>query len=59
MLYYHTILEIKMSSFKYVGTEREGGDDVVKHSDHEGGRGKTLVTTITWQTCILIQTFII
>ena len=39
MLYYHTILEIKMSSFKYqksgvqkvnkyVGTEREGGDDM-------------------------------
>ena len=39
MLYYHTILEIKMSSFKeqkscvqkvhkYVGTEREGSDDM-------------------------------
>ena len=39
MLYYHTILENKISSFKqqkscvqkvhkYVGTEREGGDDM-------------------------------
>ena len=29
-----------------------------KHSDHKGEQGKTLVTTVTWQTCILIQTIL-
>ena len=40
---------------------RTGGEwrYVVKHSNDKGDRGKTSVITITWQTCLLSQTFII
>ena len=45
---------------KYVGTEREAEWwYVVNHSDDKGDQGKTKVTTITWQTCIFIQTVFI
>ena len=57
MLYYHTILEIKMSLLKYqkscvqklhkyVGTEQEGSDAMSSSIATTGDRGKTLVTTI-------------